>query len=78
VFFVAQSEALHFAALTIAMCAGVAGVGGLVTGSGLLVWETRIGAAASCAEETTFMLKRSGPLAENLSLRNRGNDDHLR
>src|SRR4029077_16857869 len=42
VFFVAQSETLHVAALTIAMCAGVAGVGGLVTGSGLLVWETRM------------------------------------
>jgi hypothetical protein len=60
VFFVAQSEALHVAALTIAMCAGVAGVGGLVTGSGLLVWETRM-ALGILREETTFMLKRSPP-----------------
>jgi hypothetical protein len=60
VFFVAQNEALHVAALTVAMCAGVAGVGGLVTGSGLLVCETRM-SLRILREETTFMLKRSGP-----------------
>jgi hypothetical protein len=62
VFFVAQNETLHVVALTIAMCAGVAGVGGLVTGSGLLVWETRM-ALRILREETTFMLNRSPPNA---------------
>jgi hypothetical protein len=60
VFFVAQSETLHIAALSIAMCAGVAGVGGLVTGSGLLVWETRM-ALRILREETTYMFNRSPP-----------------
>lgn len=60
VFFVAQSDVLHMVALTIAMCAGVAGVGGLVTGSGLLVWETRM-ALRILREETEFMLKRTPP-----------------
>ena len=36
-----------------------AGVGGLVYGSGLLVWETRI-ALRVLAEETEFLLRRPG------------------
>src|SRR6516165_222620 len=60
VFFVAQSPTLHVVALTIAMCAGVAGVAGLMTGSGLLVWETRM-ALRILREEMTFMLNRSPP-----------------
>jgi hypothetical protein len=60
VFFVAHSETLHLATLAIALCAGAIGVGGLVTGSGLLVWETRM-ALRILRAETEFMLKRSPP-----------------
>lgn len=42
--------------LTIGLGAGVAGVGGLVTGSGLLVWETRM-ALFILTEETLAMCK---------------------
>jgi hypothetical protein len=60
VFFVAHSELLHRTTLVAAFCAGVAGVGGLVTGSSLLVWETRL-ALGILREETQFILKRSSP-----------------
>jgi hypothetical protein len=40
-----------------AACAGVVGVGGLVCGSGLLVWETRM-VLGLLAEETEFALAR--------------------
>ncbi|HEV3263719.1 MAG TPA: DUF2721 domain-containing protein [Gemmataceae bacterium] len=60
VFFVAHSEVLHLVTLVVAFCAGVAGVGGLATGSGLLVWETRM-ALRILREETEFLLKRSPP-----------------
>jgi hypothetical protein len=59
-FFVAHTELLHQATMVIAFCAGVAGVGGLVIGSGLLVWETRL-ALRILGEETAFLLKRSSP-----------------
>jgi hypothetical protein len=60
VFFVAHSDTLHLLTLAIALCSGAVGVGGLVTGSGLLVWETRM-ALRILREETEFMLKRSPP-----------------
>jgi len=56
VFFVSQQEVLRHVALGVAFCAGAAGVGGLVTGSGLLVWETRM-ALRILHEETQFRLK---------------------
>jgi hypothetical protein len=42
VFFIAHSELLHQITQIVAFAAGVVGVGGLMTGSGLLVWETRL------------------------------------
>ena len=58
VFFVAHNEVLQLATLVVAFCADVAGVGGLVIGSGLLVGETRM-ALRILREETDFLLKRS-------------------
>jgi hypothetical protein len=60
VFFVAHNQLLHELTLVAAFCAGVAGVGGLVTGSGLLVWETRM-ALQILREETEFLLQPSAP-----------------
>ncbi len=54
----AGQEMLYRPTLVVALCAGAAGVGGLVTGSALLVWETRM-ALHILSEETDFMLKRS-------------------
>lgn len=64
IFFLAQSGALHQATLVVGFGAGVAGVVGLVTGSGLLVLETRM-ALRMLREETEFLVKRSprGPQA---------------
>src|SRR5258708_11805316 len=42
VFSVAQQELLREVARGVALCASVLGVGGLVRGARLLVWETRI------------------------------------
>src|SRR5438093_6143832 len=42
VFFLAHHQIMHQVTLVIAFCAGGAGVGGLITGSGLLVAETRL------------------------------------
>ena len=58
VFFVAHTDLLHRATLVAAFCAGVVGVGGVMTGSGLLVAETRM-ALRILHEETQFLLKRS-------------------
>lgn len=58
VFFVTQQEFLHRPTLIVAFCAGAAGVAGLVAGSGLLVWETRM-ALRILSDETDYMLKRS-------------------
>jgi hypothetical protein len=57
VFFVARHELLHQLSMGAALCAGVVGVGGLVTGSSLLVWETRI-TLGVLGEETAFILKQ--------------------
>lgn len=42
VLFATGHEVMNRPILIAALCAGAAGVGGLVTGSGLLVWETRM------------------------------------
>lgn len=42
VFFIAHSDVLHRLTQVAAIIAGVVGVGGLVAGSSLLVWETRL------------------------------------
>lgn len=57
IFAVVGVELGHRICLSIALCSGVTGVGGLVIGSGLLVWETRM-ALFILAEETEAMCKR--------------------
>lgn len=42
IFFVSQYEFLHILTLAAAFVAGLTGIGGLVTGSACLVWETRM------------------------------------
>jgi hypothetical protein len=70
---VAHAELLHQVTRVVAISAGVAGVGGLVTGSGLLVWETRM-ALRILREETAFLLSRSSgnPKAPGSTERNGG------
>jgi len=50
-------QGLLLVALAVAFCAGVTGVGGLVTGSGLLVFETRM-ALRILQEEAQLRLKQ--------------------
>lgn len=57
VFFVAAQPLLQQFTMGLAFVAGVFGVGGLVTGSALLVWETRL-ALSILHEETEYRLKR--------------------
>ena len=57
-FDIAHQEQLRLITLAVAFCAGLGGVGGLVSGSGLLVWETRM-ALRILSEETEFLLNRS-------------------
>ena len=57
VFFIAHHDLLHRVTQGIALEAGVVAVGGLVTGSGLLVWETRL-TLRILREETGHMLRR--------------------
>jgi hypothetical protein len=52
---VAGQAVMRQVALAVALGAGVTGVAGLVYGSGLLVWETRM-ALRILREETAFML----------------------
>lgn len=66
VVFVAGQELLHRPILVAAFCAGAAGVGGLVTGSSLLVWETRM-ALRILSVEMDHMLKRSPQAHESQS-----------
>ncbi|MCE9606702.1 MAG: DUF2721 domain-containing protein [Planctomycetia bacterium] len=54
--FVVQQDLPRQIALGIALCAGMVGVGGLVVGSGLLVWETRM-TLYILREETAMMLR---------------------
>jgi len=58
VFFVAHQEALRHITLIIALCAGFVGVSGLVAGSGLLVWETRM-ALRILRDETQFLVSQA-------------------
>lgn len=54
--FGSEPEFVQRTAMGVVMCTAVVGVGGLVTGSGLLVWETRI-TLRVLTEETQFRLK---------------------
>ena len=56
VFFVAHQELLREVSLGVALCTGVVGVGSLVFGAGILVWEMRM-ALRILAEETEFLLR---------------------
>jgi hypothetical protein len=53
--FGSEPEFVQRAALGVVMCAAVVGVGGLVGGSALLVWETRI-TLRLLTEETQFRM----------------------
>lgn len=77
IFFYAHQELLRQVMLAIAFCAGIMGVIGLVTGSGLLVWETRM-ALRILNEETEFLLSRSTRIrtVEIPSTTQRPNDLH--
>lgn len=57
VFHIAQSESLRTIALGIGLCGGIAGVGGLVVGCGLLVFETRL-TLRILRDETQLMVGR--------------------
>jgi hypothetical protein len=54
VLFIAEQETLRQVTLSIAFLAGIAGVGGLVAGSGVLVLETRL-ALRILKDEATFV-----------------------
>jgi len=56
IFYLSHQQSLQTVVLTVALCVGVMGVGGLVTGSSLLVWETRM-ALRVLRDETNFMLR---------------------
>ena len=57
VLFAAHEEVLREVTFGISLFAGVVGVGGLIFGSGLLVFETRI-ALRGVAEETQFLQRQ--------------------
>jgi len=56
-FFIARQDALRDIALGAGLLAGVMGIGGLVTGSALLVWETRMTLAILKMETKDFVRK---------------------
>jgi hypothetical protein len=58
VFFIAHNDLLHRITQYVAIGAGTVGVGGLVSGSGLLVWETRL-TLQILRDETKRMLSSS-------------------
>ena len=58
VFFVSHHDSLFRFTQSLALLAGVVGVGGLVSGSALLVWETRL-TLRILSEETAYMLRQS-------------------
>lgn len=60
VFVVVGSDFVHRLCLSIALFSGIMGVGGLVIGSSLLVWETRM-ALFILTEETEAMCKLRSP-----------------
>jgi hypothetical protein len=66
VFAAGREDLIRQVALAMVLCPGLAGVGGLVSGTGLLVWETRL-ALRDVAEETEAQLKRHYGNAETAS-----------
>lgn len=65
-FILAHQDLLRAISLGAAFLAGVTGVGGLVTGSGILVWESRL-TLRVLAEETAFILSNRSPRPGNHS-----------
>jgi hypothetical protein len=63
IFAVSHLSLLTIIFLTVALCCGIAGVGGLVTGSGLLVWETRQALAILIDETQIVRQSRARRLA---------------
>src|SRR5262249_7150241 len=55
VFVITQLEVPRYVAMLVALVCGVVGVGGLVVGSAILVWETRL-TLAILREETDFIV----------------------
>jgi uncharacterized protein DUF2721 len=64
VFFIAQHDLLRHIALGISFGAGAAGVGGLMVGTGLLVFETRL-TLRILSEETEHLVERVSHLESN-------------
>jgi len=62
VFFISHNDVAHRITQLIALFAGVVAVGGLMTGSALLVLETRL-TLRVLREETTHMLKKSSGIS---------------
>jgi hypothetical protein len=56
VFVIIQHDIARQVAMTVAFACGVVGVGGLLTGSAMLVWETRL-TLAILAEETDLVVE---------------------
>ena len=64
VFALDENGPLRQLVLGVGFCIGVAGVLGLVGGTGLLVWETRL-ALRDLGDETAFRLKNSQPTSSS-------------
>jgi hypothetical protein len=64
VFFVAHQEWLRHICLALGLFAGAVGVGSLVAGSALLVWETQL-ALRILRDETDFLVRRQSPISNN-------------
>jgi hypothetical protein len=64
VFVLAQHDLLRHVAFGLGLVSGMVGIGGLVVGAGLLVWETRL-TLLILGEETEHLLRRARTSAED-------------
>jgi uncharacterized protein DUF2721 len=64
VFVLAERDLLRHAALGLGLVCGMLGIGGLVVGAGLLVWETRL-TLQILGEETEHLLRHARTSAKN-------------